>query len=209
MANSFNISVAPEIKALEDKIDIVDTVVDNIRSEDVTSLTGEINENQTLLVDVTNPALVEIISGIGLNGLAIGLIRTEDVISLNTQILTRQARSPFVDGYLDLDCSEWTTLVESTGKGTLHFIQVRCRLDESMLFKLEIDGVTYNEISYSSLIWSWTGLDIGEEYTKSKWKTVTDPFLYNLNFTSLLRVSAAPSNGSGKAAAHIFYTAET
>lgn len=34
MSNSFNISVAPEIAALEAKVDIIDTVVDSIRSAD-------------------------------------------------------------------------------------------------------------------------------------------------------------------------------
>ena len=49
MSNSFNISVHPEIAALDAKIDIVDTVVDAIRATDVPALDAKIDTIDTVV----------------------------------------------------------------------------------------------------------------------------------------------------------------
>jgi len=47
MSNSFNISVKPEIAALETKVDTIDTEVDAIRAEDVLNIRIDLNTNET------------------------------------------------------------------------------------------------------------------------------------------------------------------
>ena len=69
MSNSFNIDVKPEISAVSAKVDIVDTVVDLIRSTDVPVITGKVDTVDTvvdsLLLDlkfIVSPSNTEILA---------------------------------------------------------------------------------------------------------------------------------------------------
>jgi len=61
MSNSFNISVIPEIAALETKVDTVDTVVDAIRATDVPDIQTNIDANETKIDAIPTDPLFALI----------------------------------------------------------------------------------------------------------------------------------------------------
>ncbi len=67
MSNNFNTSVAPEIAALDTKIDTIDAVVDAIRATDVVNLTSALTAVQSDLDGIRDADLPTIIADIYYN----------------------------------------------------------------------------------------------------------------------------------------------
>lgn len=86
MSNTFNISVAPELAALDTKIDTIDTVVDTIRATDVPDIQTNIDANETKIDLIRSTDVPDIQTNIDANETKIDLIRGTDVPNIQTNI---------------------------------------------------------------------------------------------------------------------------
>ena len=121
MSNSFNISVAPEIAALDAKIDILDTEVDAIRSLNL-------------------PAILTLIGTVDTEvGVIDGIV---DAIKVKTDALPQVVRGHFTIYHIDTSSGSFVDLCNISGQGHLIYISVYANnaLD-TVEVKFIIDGI--------------------------------------------------------------------
>ena len=195
MSNSFNISVKPEIAALETKIDTVDTVVDNIRSTDVPNIQTNINVNETK-IDIID-AIVDYIQATDLPTIMTAVTTVDsvvDAIKLKTDATPQIVRGSIAYDNLSTSNSSYQDVTNITGQGKLHTLIGRCGdAADTIQILLTIDA-------YSFAAWTFTGdalyhcLTIGEA---NNLYLITNNLRrqINLEFDTSLRIQVRRSGG--------------
>ncbi|MQY80504.1 MAG: hypothetical protein GH151_15185 [Bacteroidetes bacterium] len=143
MSNSFNISVIPEIAALEAKIDTIDTVVDNIRAVDVVNLSSAIANNAVDIGVIHNtdiPDLSTIVTNIGVAVVAIDTV--VDDIQAKTDTIPQKIRGTMKTAHLSTTSAAYVEVLNVTGQGILYGISVNVAdAADKIRFKITIDGI--------------------------------------------------------------------
>lgn len=125
MANSFNISVAAELAALDARIVIVDTVVDNIRAIDVPALVTEIDANEIKIdTAIANIATVGTVT---------------DAIKLKTDATPQKVRGKLHKAQLTTANAAFVTVCDISGQGIIRNIFVLTDVSDTAEVKLTID----------------------------------------------------------------------
>ena len=152
MANSFNISVALELSAIETKVDTVDTVVDAIRATDVPDIQTNINANETKIdtVDTVVDAIrATDVPGINTNIDAnetkidanksvIDAIRATDVPNIQTNIDANETKIDTIDGIVDAIKIKTDAMPQNV-RGTFYAINI-FTTSASLVNALDITG---------------------------------------------------------------------
>ncbi len=183
MANTFNISVKPEIAALEAKVDIVDAIVDAIRAVDVPLLIAYLTDIDAVVDAIRGTDVVNLSSAIANNSTAIGLIRTEDVpaldalLDINTAHLVDIVENHLPDintlvsalptsnrATLLVDETQCTSaayidLVNITGSGKLILMRHTATVAADVTIKITIDGIASTEFSDAEEVTKWLLID--------------------------------------------------
>ncbi len=158
MANSFNISVKPEIAALETKVDTIDTVVDLIRSTDVVNIQTNIDANETKIdtidtvVDlIRGTDVVNLASAIANNAEAIEVIDgIVDAIKIKTDATPQNVRGRHLQTTFNTTENTLQTALSVTGHGFLDYLAFRVRdVTDTVALKVTVDGVPTSEASFT------------------------------------------------------------
>ena len=128
MSNSFNISVAPEIAALDAKIDIIDTEIDAIRSLNL-------------------PAILTLIGTVDTEvGVIDGIV---DAIKTKTDALPQVIRGHFTIYHLTTTSGAFVELCNITGQGHLVYITAFCNhVNDTFEIQITIDGYLSQTFSH-------------------------------------------------------------
>ncbi|MQY77945.1 MAG: hypothetical protein GH151_01925, partial [Bacteroidetes bacterium] len=142
MANTFNISVKPEIAALETKVDTIDTVVDAIRGTDVVNLASLIANNATDIGLIRTEDVVGLDALLDINTAHLVTIDSlADAIKLKTDLIPQNVRGQFLTTGLGTANAEFQTVLDVTGKGILLSVTVGCiSASDTLEVRITIDG---------------------------------------------------------------------
>ena len=129
MGNSFNISDALLIAALEAKVDIVDTVVDTIRATDVPAIQTNIDANETKIDTIDSVV---------------------DAIKIKTDAMPQMVRGSFTIAGMNYGGDTQTNLVNVTGSGKLLQMSIACSTAGlTVELQTTIDGVASALITHT------------------------------------------------------------
>jgi len=205
MSNSFNISVAPEIAALDTKVDTVDTVVDSIRATDVPALDVKITTLDTVADNIRNIDVPNIQTNIDANETKIDVIDgIVDSIKLQTDLIPLKPRGNFSLFSLLTSDNTLQTVCNISGTGKLIYILAYPNnAGDTIECKLTIDGIP-------SILLSHTGDVIAQRLIFSDWDsadtifkisfipfTDSDINLLNCEFDTSLLFQIRRSAGAG------------
>ncbi|MBA7524611.1 hypothetical protein ES705_16752 [subsurface metagenome] len=211
MANTFSISVAPEIEALEAKIDIVDTVVDAIRGTDVVNLSSAIANNSTAiglirtedvpaldaLLDINTAHLVDIINNkipanfdaIDANNTILTYLNGTSIPAINTLVsaLPTSNRATLLVDETQCTSAAYIDLVNITGSGKLILMRTTATVAADVTIKITIDGIASTEFSDAEEVPKWLLIDntTGGLLVLSSSSTFA---LLNIDFHTSLRI---------------------
>ena len=151
MSNSFNISVAPEIAALEAKVDIIDTEVDTIRSTDIPGVVTEVDANETKIDLIRSTDVPNIQTNIDANETKIDTIDgIVDTIKLKTDSLPQTVRGVLTINAVTTLSSSFINVLNINGQGQLAYLWVYCSNGSDTLeLKMTLDGVLSNVVSHT------------------------------------------------------------
>lgn len=225
MANSFNISVKPEIAAAVVKIDAIDTVVDAIRATDVPGINTNINANETKIDSIdTMVTLVRftdfpaIAAEINANETKIDTIDgIADAIKLKTDAMPQLVRGDFKAANLNIASTDWVDLVNVTGSGKLIKLNIGSQhADTTVYVQMTIDSVT-------STVLSQIG-DVADHIVIPRCYSHSDKIelivvaligadvnLFNVEFSTslLIQVKSGAEAGSGYVYSLVYYSLDT
>ncbi|MBA7700158.1 hypothetical protein ES703_108867 [subsurface metagenome] len=126
MSNSFNISVKPEIAALEAKIDIIDTEVGLIHTSDLPDIAAQI---------VTVDTEIGVIDGI------------VDAIKIKTDATPQNVRGHFTRYFAQEPSENFSDVCNITGHGILNWIILKPTVSTDTLeMRITIDGIVSQPI---------------------------------------------------------------
>lgn len=149
MANSFNISVAAELAALDTKVDANKAVVDAIRAVDIPALVVEIDANEVKI----DTAIANIATVGG----------TVDAIKLKTDATPQKVRGKLHKAQLTTANAAFVTLCDISGQGIVRNIFVISDAADNIEVKLTIDtrviSGTFNGTRYLSCAPSYPNND--------------------------------------------------
>lgn len=129
MGNSFNISVAPEIAALEDKVDIIDTVVDTIRSTDVVNIEADIAAIDADIVTIDTVV---------------------DAIKAKTDATPQKVRGQIISAYSAGVYDNYEDVCNVTGQGKIYLIAINVTTGtDTISVKLTLDGKVFVEVTHT------------------------------------------------------------
>ena len=136
MANLFNISVKPEIAALESKVDIVDTVVDAIRSTDVPNIQTNINDNETKIDTIDSE---------------VGTIDTVvDAIKAKTDALPQNVRGKYYESVLNTTSATFQIVSDISGHGKIVMLAVTCaNAGDTLECRVTVDTAVFTVIAHT------------------------------------------------------------
>ena len=183
MSNSFNISVAAEIAALDAKIDIIDTEVDSIRSADIPGVDTKIDTIDTE---------VGVIDGI------------VDAIKTKTDDIPQLVRGHFTLYAARTASGTYVDVCNITGSGNLAFIAVACcDAGDTLDLKITVDsvasaGVTHTGDLVSMNVFFYGGSDgaVTFYFNLIPSSGLAVPTL-NINFDTSLLIQIKRSAGAG------------
>ncbi|MBA7522311.1 hypothetical protein ES705_14429 [subsurface metagenome] len=148
MGNSFNISVKPEIAALEAKIDIIDTEVDAIRATDLPAIDVLIDTIDTEVdaIRATDlPAIDVLIDTIDTEvGVIDGIV---DAIKIKTDATPQNVRGHFTRYFAVEPSITFSDVCNITGHGILNWIILKPTVSTDTLeMRITIDGIVSQPI---------------------------------------------------------------
>ena len=156
MANSFNISVLPQIAALETKVDTIDTVVDAIRATDVPALDTKLTIIDTVADQIRDIDVPNIQANIDANETKIDAetaiiadIHDTDLPAVSALIsaLPQTVRAALQVDSTDLTSTSYVDLVNISDSGLLYIIWVDTPAGDTCTFKITIDGIVSTELT--------------------------------------------------------------
>lgn len=151
MSNSFNISVSPEIAALEAKVDIIDTIVDDIRDVDLPAHDTKLTTVDTVVDQIRDIDVPNIQSNIDANETKIDTIDgIVDAIKLKTDATPQNVRGSYIRIRGAMASDTYTPLVDVTGHGILYnlIIGLENNLDTVEML-LTLDGTAWSSITHT------------------------------------------------------------
>ncbi len=231
MANTFNISVAPEIAALEAKINIVDTVVDLIRGTDVVNLSSAIANNSTAIglirtedvvaldskltiIDtvadnIRNIDVPNIQANIDSNETKIDTLDTvADAIKLKTDLIPQNVRGEFIHRIHGHSSTDYTDSINITGHGKLLYISIHSINTVDMDLLITIDGTAFNVLSavgddsYHPVILDQSLAGLNLQYITAADARNT---LLNIEFDTTLLIQTKRTGDAGTVTVQIIY----
>ena len=151
MSNSFNISVKPEIAALEAKVDIIDTEVDTIRATDLPGIDTKVDTIDTVVDAVRATDVPNIQTDIAANETKIDAIDTVvDAVKLKTDLLPQNVRGAFYSRFIQTTSGTYVDIVNLTGHGILLKITLNVlNLNDTASVLVTIDGNALPEITHT------------------------------------------------------------
>lgn len=216
MSNTFNISVAPEIAALEAKVDIVDTEVDAIRATDIPGIDAKVDIVDTEVDSIRATDIPGIDTKITIIDTVVDQIRDIDVPNIQTNIDANETKIDIVDTVADaiqlktdalpqlvrggftfttgrIIGTTLTLILDLTGSGVLRFLSYNVLTAiNGIKIRVLIDGVQFIDFQSTTLETQYLALLhqptlAGDpQFIKS-----SDPFDLNLGFDSTLQVLTA------------------
>ena len=178
MSNSFNISVAPEIAALDAKIDIIDTEVDAVRAVDLPALDAKIDIIDTEVDAIRSLNLPAILTSIGTVDTVVDAIRAVDVPNIQTNIDANETKIDTIDtvvdsikvrtdyiplkftphfslAYLNTNSLSYVDVLNVTGQGFLYYINMQATGAATKFYiKITLDSIPSQELFYvGDTIW--------------------------------------------------------
>ncbi|MBA7525358.1 hypothetical protein ES705_17509 [subsurface metagenome] len=150
MSNSFNISDAPDIAANLVQILSNASALATIQTTDLPGIVDEINLNQVFIEAIIDSQLPDILTAVGNNATAIGVIDgIVDAIKLKTDATPQNVRGTFTRAYLSTTSATPVPVVDITGHGKLHMVSFKCDdVSDTIRIYLNIDGVA-SSIDYT------------------------------------------------------------
>ena len=129
MANSFYISFAPDLDALDTKLTIVDTVVDQIRYIDVPNIQSNIDSNETK-IDIIDTVV--------------------DAVKLKTDATPQSVRGKIYKAQLSTQNAGFVEVANITGHGKIvNLIHSNQDAAVTCEIRLTVDGIVYTVFSYT------------------------------------------------------------
>lgn len=221
MANSFNISVKPEIAAAVVKIDAIDTVVDAIRATDVPGINTNINANETKIDTIdTMLNLVRftdfpaIAAEINANETKIDTIDgIVDAIKLKTDLIPQNVRGSYNAHMKITALSDFQVVIDITGTGILYKLAINCTDGaDTIELKLNIDGKYENLVSYTGdtviqVVYPASAMTTANALHLLPYPSITsDVNLFNMHFDTSLNIQIRRSAGTaGNVQAGVIY----
>ncbi|MBA7542017.1 hypothetical protein ES705_34333 [subsurface metagenome] len=151
MSNSFNISVKPEIAALETKVDTIDTIVDLIRGTDVPALDSKLSVIDTVVDQIRDIDVPNIQTNIDANETKIDTIDgIVDAIKLKTDATPQNVRGELLYAQLSTANAAFQTVCDVSGHGVIRSILVKCDASDTLEIQLTNDGTVLS-------VWSGNG----------------------------------------------------
>lgn len=193
MSNSFNISFAPELAALDAKIDIIDTEVDAVRAVDVPAIQTNIDANETK-IDTIDTVV--------------------DAVKLKTDLLPQSFRGSPVTGFFQTGNNFLTDAVNIAGSGKLLYFAVEIsNPGDTLEAQFTIDGISSILLSHTGDL-IWQRCVFADLYSSAAQFEVilfpaasADSNLLNIEFHTSLRIQIRLSAGfAGVTDCHWLYT---
>lgn len=152
MSNSFNISVIPEIAAVDAKIDIIDTIVDDIRDVDLPAHDTKLTTVDTVVDNIRNIDVPNIQTNIDANETKIDIIDgIADAIKLQTDKIPQKIRGHYSYYYISTASTSLITVASVTGQGRLSYLGGYIGDDATTAeIVLTLDGILFNAFSHLS-----------------------------------------------------------
>lgn len=194
MSNSFNISVAPEIAALESKVDTIDTEVDAIRAVDLPAI--------DTLIDTVDTE-VGVIDGI------------VDTIKLKTDLIPVNPRGSFVHFRYSTGAATYEDVVNITGHGILYLLKFRLSNSAGVMDTLvTIDASAFDALTHTGdvlpyLIFPFADPSVTDTNLTKTPYLVTAPFLFNMEFQTSLLIQTKLTGGAGAIEVCGYYTLDS
>lgn len=227
MANSFNISVKPEIAAAVVKIDAIDTVVDAIRATDVPGINTNINANETKID--TMDTIVDAIKAIDdvLLSRVTDNVATEakqdtidgivDAIKIKTDATPQNVRGDFSAANIGSASTDWIDLLNITGSGKLIKLNMSSQhADTTFYVQMTIDGVISTVLSKLGDTADYIIIPRCYSHSdKIELMFVTligaDVNLFNTEFSTslLIQVKSGAEGGTGYIYSLVYYSLDT
>lgn len=148
MSNSFNISVAPEVAAVQAVVDANSVIITDIHDTDLPDVHTDIATIDTevdairaidlpnqMTQSVANAALIAIVDGVA------------DDIKLKTDALPQNVRSKWLAAMLTTGEDTWQTVVDVTGAGILYGINETHTGGETGELRLTLDSVVWTVLN--------------------------------------------------------------
>lgn len=151
MSNSFYISVAPELSALDTKIDTIDTVVDTIRATDVPDIQTNIDANETKIDLIRGTDVPNIQTNIDANETKIDTIDgIVDSIKLKTDLIPQKVRGNTTFHYLATTSDTQQDVLNITGQGKLNYVSfLTGNLSSTVELEIILDGLSGTLITHT------------------------------------------------------------
>lgn len=156
MSNYFYISLAPEIAALDTKIDTIDTEVDAIRAVDLPAIDTLIDTVDTVVDSIRSTDVPNIQTNIDANETKIDTIDgIVDAIKLKTDLLPQNFRGALGVQYFSTANPAFQTALTLSGSGKLIHTVVKCgNAGDTVELRITIDGVLSQPISHTGdVLW--------------------------------------------------------
>ena len=207
MSNSFNISVKPEIAALEAKIDIVDTEVDTIRATDLPTIKTGVDANTSKLNSIINVQLPGVITEIDANEAKIDIIDgIVDSIKLKTDLLPQVFRGAQTNVGHATASESYVDALNITGVSgkllsVLAVTGAGCNLD----MIISIDGNQSNTISNNDANTTKFVIPAYESTSTLEFDFLDSPFLLDYEFKTSLRIQYKRTLGAENIGMHAAY----
>jgi len=173
MSNNFNISVAPEIAALEAKVDIIDTEVDTIRSTDIPATDALITAVDTVV----------------------------DSIKIKTDAMPQTIRGVFTTVRQTTASGALVTLINLTGQGKLVLLTIACvNAGDTVEVKITLNGSSWSVVTHTGDTTDQTVIMKSSTETGNRLfllpTPMTEPRIFDLEFSTSLLVEFRRSAGA-------------
>ena len=190
MSNSFNISVKPEIAALEAKVDIVDTEVDTIRATDLPTIKTGVDANTSKLNSIINVQLPGVITEIDANETKIDTVDgVVDAIKLKTDLLPQVFRGAQTNVGHSTASETYVDALNITGvSGKILFILATTGAGCNLDMTITIDGNQSNAVSNTDANTTKFIIPAYESTSTLELLFQEAPFILNYEFTTSLRI---------------------
>ena len=175
MANTFNISVAPEIAALEAKVDLIDAMANLIIFTDFPATNTKIDDNKAVV----------------------------DAIKLKTDATPQHVRGKFYMGRLSTSSATFVEVINLTGRGILKHVVIKLGdAADTIEVRITLDGTAFDTRTHTGNVTNMNVVPTAvtpEAATIMLWFDTYDGddiALFNMEFQATCLVEIRRSAGS-------------
>jgi len=218
MANSFNISVKPEIAALEAKVDIIDAEVDTIRSTDIPGVDTKLTTVDAVVDNIRNIDVPNIQTNIDANETKIDTIDDiVDAVKLKTDLTPQLVRGTFNGTQFDTTSGTFVTVLTITGSGKLCSLGIKVtNAADTIELRVTIDSFVFQTLSFTGstddqlVVIDQRDLAVVNYNLSNFARPPVAQSLFDIEFSTSLLIEIRRSAGTGaKVVCRAFYSLDT